>query len=223
MGLMVEDGIPDGVDMDDYDGLRGISEVLSWSTPASEILELADVADRLRAGKVAVIRTVPKSGGTRILSNNYYYCLDEAARRVFAICDTDKMFSAKSVGIVQRFVWMAIHDRFHAGGNWPLLTVLKSVTKNLQLTPFVPELLQPGSEMLKAFPDWWGLDVPATQAQINLFAGAVAAHCVTWERTPEIISIVQAWLYRDRAESFATFDDLYNAFRQEDPLAPYGA
>ena len=221
MGLMVEDGIPEVVDMEGYDGMRGMSEVLSWSTPASVIVELVEIAGKLNASHTGVVRTGAKAGGTCILSNNDYQCLEEAGRRMFAISDTDRMFPSNSAGIVQRFVWMAIYDHFNYGSPWPLLAVLKSVIKNCQLAPFLPESLHPSSEILYETPEWWGLGPAATTKQANLFAGAVAAHCLTWESTPQIISIVGLWLSKKRDESVKTFDDLYNAFREEDPLAAY--
>ena len=221
MGLMVEDGIPEVVDMEGYDGMRGMSEVLSWSTPASEIVELAEIAEKLNASHTGVVRTGAKAGGTCILSTNDYECLADVGRRIFAISDTDRVFASNAAGIVQRFVWMAIYDRFNSGRAWPLLAVLKSVIKNCQLAPFWPQSLHPSSEILNEIPEWWGLGPAATTEQANLFAGAVAAHCLTWESTPQIIWIVDAWLSKKQDGSVKTFDDLYNAFREEDPLAPY--
>ena len=224
LGLMVEDGIPFVADTTDYEGPRGLAEVLSWSTPVVDIVELHEIARSLNIPRVRVLRVGPGAGGTQLLSGNVHKCLAIAEQTAFAVCDSERPFLVFSrdqkIDIIQKFGWMAIQDQLDAFGSpWALQIALRSLFKNYEVIPFLPKHLAPTEDILRAFPEWWGLGVPATTLQLNLFARAVASQCPDWQTTFTVISAVDKWLSRTTGPSIRTFDDLYAAYCEDAPLA----
>lgn len=224
LGLMIEDGIPFVEDMTDYDGPRGLAEILSWSTPVLEIVELHEIAWSLNIPEVRVLRVGTGAGGTQLLSSSVHKCLATAEQSAFAICDSENPFLVfsrdRKFDLVQKFGWMAIQDRLDAFGSpWALQVALRSLFKNYVVIPFLPKHLAPTDDILSAYPEWWGLNVPATTVQLNQFARAVAAHCPDWKTTFTVIASVDKWLSKARGAEIRTFDDFYAAYCDEAPLA----
>lgn len=223
LGLMADNGIHNAVKMIGYGWSRDLSDVLSWSTPVSDIHELSEISSMLDSHKFKVLRVGTGAGGTQLLSDQI--CESPAAgEKVIAICEAERLFNVFSINpkidIVQKFAWLAIQDRLGAfRAPWALQTALRSIFNNYPSIAFLPQYLAPTEDVLNALPEWWGLGVSATTPQACQFTLAIAGHCSDWQTTLTVISTVEKWLSKTSGSPIRTFDDLYNEFREDVPLA----
>jgi len=214
-GLLIEDQIPRYVDMDGYDGLRGMAEVLARSMPAREIAELSKLANNLDAGGIRVLRVNPSVGDSSVMEQGQFDCLSEAGLTLFAIANDDAGLTEQ--GLIKKFVCLLALYTGEAFGNWATLVAYLAATRYCELDDRTPPMMNPPSEYLKVDPNWWGLPVPANTTQVMEFAGLVVEHCLTWRLTRGVINSVSYWL-SEKGGEHESFEQLLAAFRAEAPL-----
>lgn len=220
---MAGNGIHNAAELMGYGESRDLADILSWSTPATDIEELFEISSILDSNTFKVLRVGSGAGGTQLLSDQICE-FPAAGEKVIAICDAERLFCVFSINpkidIIQKFAWLAIQDRLGAfRAPWALQTALMSLFNNYAITPFLPQYLAPTEDVLNALPEWWGLGVSATTPQTCQFNLAIAKHCSDWQKTLTTISTVEKWLSQTSGSPIGTFDDLYDKFREDAPLA----
>ena len=221
MALHIEDGLPACVKMDDYDGPRGMAEILAKSAPASDIKELRAVAERLSLGRIRVLRVTQSAGATHVLSPADFECLEEEGLAIFCICDLDGAVVENPDEIADRFVWLATLFQYGYDPRWQQLAFYKVAIRRCGLKFKMPPWLQSDEAMLIADAQpWWGFSTVASTRQTIEFAELIADHCETWEHATGVIRDARMWV--DAMESeFVEFPEMFNVFRKTRPLAPW--
>jgi hypothetical protein len=220
MALSIEDGLPDRVDVGDYDGPRGLAEVMKYSTKAREIQELADIARLLKVSAVDVIRSTPQGGGTWLYSSDEYKCLAEAGRWIISICPSVGAGFSREHGLVQRFLWLAVQIRQDREEPFGIITAIKYYTRLINIPEFRPAYLRPTRDAFQQRPYMWGFYAPASTRQVLRLASLVAADCPDERLFLTYVSTTIGWFdrYFDRNE-LATFSQALMDFVRADPLA----
>lgn len=221
MALHIEDGLPACVRMNDYEGPRGMSEILAKSAPASDIKELHAVAASLSLGRVRVLRVTNSAGATHVLSPADFECLEKEGITIFCICDLDGAVAEHPDEIADRFVWLATLLHYGREPRWQQLTFYKAAISRCGLEFKMPPWLRSEEAMLIADAQpWWGFSMAVSTRQATEFAQHVADHCKTWDQATSVIRDARWWVDAHESE-FAEFPQMFNVFRTARPLAPW--
>ena len=218
--LLIEEGLPECVRMDDYDGMRSMTEVLSKSVPASEVLELREIAASLSLGHVRVLRVTSSASESRVFSPNVFQCLAEKAITLFAICNLDGLVAEVPSAIAERFVLLATLDQTSDEARWQQLAFYTAAIRQCGLNFKMPPWLVSREAVLIADPrTWWGFPVAASTRQAQAFAAYVAEHSGRWVDIAGVIRNAHRWIDA-REDEFEGFDQMFNAFQINKPLGP---
>jgi hypothetical protein len=225
--LAIEDGLPACVRMDDYDGLRGLAEVLAYAVPASEIHELHGVARSLGLGNIRVLRVTEAAGFAGILARFDYDCLEEIGISLFAFLDEHYDASERadlndlSSQLAEQFVAYTTHLETADSTRWEQLAYHTAAARHCGLSSGVPLWLK-SQEATLIVDDrpWWGFRQAASTRQAVSFAQYIADHCKRWDYVRGILQTTWSWMEAEGAE-YGEFEQMFEAFKANRSLEPW--
>jgi hypothetical protein len=211
IGLKIEDGIPDCVDMSDYSGPRGLTEILSYSYKASEILELSKIAQALSYSNVQVIRISDEAGEAHAMIPGDFECLEESGIHIFAISDVEVDSYNFADELADSFVKHVTYCESCCSDPWSQFVTYRSAAFHAGLAYREPTWLMSQVNTLPLEEDAWGFIFPATFDQMSAFSDVVLRDCSEWQLTTGCVMMVNSWL-RNNEYKYKTIDDLIEGY-----------
>lgn len=217
LALHIEDELPACVDRSDYEGPRGMAEVLALTTRASDILELADIANKLNLGRVRVLRVGAGASNRSVFAPYDHPCLEECGAVIFAISDFDGLADGEVEGICHRFIWMTMILEVQHEPRWHQLAYYKAAVRQAGTRFMMPPSLVTNVSVAM-LGQWWQLPVPAKAGQVGTFADRILEHINSWELAAPVIKDAARWV-RDYQAPNENFDQMLSDFDRDRPLA----
>jgi hypothetical protein len=199
--------------MSDYSGPRGLTEILSYSYKASEILELSKIAQALSYSNVQVIRISDEAGEAHAMIPGDFECLEESGIHIFAISDVEVDSYNFADELADSFLKHVTYCESSWGDLWSQFVTYRSASFHAGLACREPDWLMSQVDKLlrQGEDDAWGFIFPATFDQMSAFSDVVLMNCSEWKSTMGCVMMVNSWL-RNNEYKYKTIDDLTEGY-----------